>query len=478
MRPNEWKWRYAILFCDCTFVFGAYYYVDLPSSLQVDFVSGEAMSCNANYSMLTSACCDTCLGLGPERYSLLYAFLFWTSAILSLLSGWVVDRIGNRVSAIAFIILTSVGCNLFALAVTPPFRNTSVMFPLMVTGRMLLGFTNGPLRIVQDRLVSYWFGGDSFVAISFITLTRRGGTFLNFLITANLSVHFSFTWAIWFGATLCSSGIIIASVMVLLDVHGVKKLDAESQQPSRRAINITEITNIPKTFWIHVAMISFETSAFTSFVAYGPEYIQLRYGYTKVLASYVIGATYIGPVFLGPFVALTLKKIDCNGLVATGITILCVPAYLLLAYCLTIPPVVITLLLGIIYSFDVIIMWKVTIDMIPQAVFGTAAGVAIFVSRLLLGITNFVVGAIVENTRQYNHQKDIAAYQNALLCLTALSVFSVSCGIFLNVLDIRNGDGVNKRFAKNTDTDVTDTTELIANDKLNKEYKCIASNGT
>ncbi|XP_033728552.1 major facilitator superfamily domain-containing protein 1-like [Pecten maximus] len=465
------KWRYAILFFDCIFVVGAYFSIDLPSSLQVEFVLDEQMRCHANESMITSSCCNICLGLGSRRYNLFHALLYWTSSVLSLFSGWAIDRIGNRVSAVLFIILTSLGCNLFAIAGSPLLRNTSIMFPLMLFGRMLLGFGNGPLRIVQDRVVSHWFAGDSFVPLSFITLTRRGGALLNFLTTANISVHFSFTWSLWVGAIICSSGIVAALVMGFLDFHGTKQLDAESKiRLASRAIKISDITNIPKTFWIHVAMITFHSGTFVVFVANGSEYIQLRYGYSKVFASYVTGATYIGPVFLGPFVALLLKKIDCNGLVAMTITTFCIPVYLLLAYCPAIPPVILTVIIGVVYSFDVIIMWKVTIDMLPQAVFGTAAGIAMFAMRLIIGLMNLAVGSIIESTREHYRQEDIYAYQNALLLMTATSIMSVLCGILLNILDIRNGDGVNKRFVKIKPVEISDTTELVGNDNLNKQY--------
>ncbi|XP_033754815.1 major facilitator superfamily domain-containing protein 1-like [Pecten maximus] len=476
MKPHEWKWRYAILFCDCVLVFGVYFCVDMPSSLQVDFVNGEEMHCTANESMVTGGCCDTCLGLGPTHYNLLHSFLYWTSSVLSLLSGYAIDRIGNRVSAVLIIILTSLGSNLFAIAGTEVLRNTPVMFPLMIIGRMLLGFGDGPMRIVQDRVVAHWFAEDSVLAVSLVILTRRGGTLLNFLVTANIAVHLGFVWALWIGAIICSLGILAAIWMACLDVRGTSKLDDESQkQMASRPIKISDITNIPKTFWIHVSMIGFHYCSFFSFVSNGSQYIQLRYGYTKVMASYTTGAAYIGPVFFAPLVALLLKRIECNGLVATIATVFSIPIYLLLAYCPVIPPAVLTIAIGAVYTFDVIIMWQVTINLLPTAVFGTGAGIGVFVMRFSIGLMNLAVGSIVEDKHNRNHQEQIFAYQNALLLMTAVSIMSVACGILLNILDIRNGDGVNKRFLKSKSVEMSDTTELVVADKLNKEY---ASNGT
>ncbi|XP_060083033.1 major facilitator superfamily domain-containing protein 1-like [Ylistrum balloti] len=471
MKPHEWKWRYAILFCDCVLVFGVYFCVDMPSAIQVDFVSGEEMHCMANESMITGACCDTCLGLGPAHYNLLHSFLFWTSSVLSLLSGYVIDRMGNRTSAVLIIILTSLGSNLFAIAGTKLIRNTSAMFPLMIIGRMLLGFGDGPMRIVQDRVVAHWFAEDSVLAVSLVILTRRGGTLLNFMVTANIAVHLGFVWALWLGAFICSLGILAAFVMAYLDVRGTNKLDAESQkQMASRPIKISDITNIPKTFWIHVSMIGFHYCSFFSFVANASQYIQLRHGYTKVMASYVTGAAYIGPVFFAPLVALLLKRIECNGLVATIATVFSVPIYLLLSYCPTIPPVILTVAIGVVYTFDVVIMWQVTINLLPPAVFGTGAGIAVFVMRFSIGLMNLSVGFIVEDNQETGRHEQILAYQNALLLMTAVSVLSVASGVLLNFLDIRNGDGVNKRFIKIKAVEMNDTTELVYADKLNKQY--------
>ncbi|XP_060083032.1 uncharacterized protein LOC132562307 [Ylistrum balloti] len=473
MKPQEWKWRYAILFCDCIVVFGVYYFIDLPSSLQVDFVSGYEMHCQVNESIISAACCETCLGLGSSRYNLLFTFLFWTSSIASPLSGYVIDRLGNRVSAVSIMFLTSLGANLFAIAGSSLLRHTSAMFPVMVIGRMLLGFGNGPMRIVQDRVIAHWFAGDSFLAVSLITSTRRGGTLLNFITTANLAAKFGFTWSVWFGTIMCSFGILIAFVMAFLDFYGTKKLDVLSQnRMASKPFKLADVTNIPKTFWIHVSMISLNACSFGSFVANGSHYLQLRHGYTKAIASYVTGTSYAVPVFLAPFIALLLKRIECNGLVATFVTVFSVPIYLLLSYCPSIPPVILTVAIGIVYTFDVIIMWQVTIDMLPPAVFGTGAGIAVFMARFFLGLMYLSVGAIVEDVRNHrSHQEQICAYQNALLLMAAVTFMSVSCGVLLNILDIRNGDGVNKRFMKNKPFEISDSTQLVSDDKVRERYK-------
>ncbi|XP_021375178.1 major facilitator superfamily domain-containing protein 1-like [Mizuhopecten yessoensis] len=150
MKPYEWKWRYAILFCDCVLVFGVYFCVDMPSSLQVDFQGSEAIQCHVNETSILGACCDTCLDLGPTRYNLLHSFLYWTSSITSLMSGYVIDIIGNRVSAVVIIILTSFGSILFAIAGSDIVRYTPSMFPMMIVGRMFLGFGDGPMRRPGD----------------------------------------------------------------------------------------------------------------------------------------------------------------------------------------------------------------------------------------------------------------------------------------------------------------------------------------
>ncbi|XP_033762654.1 uncharacterized protein LOC117344115 [Pecten maximus] len=229
------------------------------------------------------------------------------------------------------------------------------MFPMMIMGRMFLGFGDGPMRIVQDRVIAHWFAEDSVIAVSLVILTRRAGTMLNFMTTANIAVHFGFSSSLWMGAFICSIGIIAGVVLAILDYHGTRNLDEESQlEMASRPVKLSDITNLPKTFWIHVAMIGFHFCTFFSFVSNISQYIQLRYGYTKVVASYITGASYVGPVFFAPFVALLLRKIDCNGLMAMSATTLSIPVYLLMAYCPSIPPLVLTVSIGVVYTFDVV----------------------------------------------------------------------------------------------------------------------------
>ncbi|XP_069114615.1 lysosomal dipeptide transporter MFSD1-like [Argopecten irradians] len=474
MKPYEWKWRYAILFCDCAMAAGLYFCVDMPSPLQIEFQGGKDIQCQVNETSTLGACCDTCLDLGPTRYNLLHAFLYWTSSITSLLSGYVTDRIGNSVSAVLIIILSSLGSLLFAIAGTVGVRGTSSMFPMMIVGRMLLGLSDGPLRIVQDRVIVHWFAEDSYLPISAVLLSRRSGTLLSFWTTENIAAYFGFSSALWIGFFLCMIGIVASLVLAVLDYHGTRTLDQASQQEMAcRPVKLSDIVNLPTTFWIHISMLGFHYCTFFTFVANISQYIQLRYGYNKVQASYVTGASYIGPVFLSPFAALLLRKIDCNGLMAMLVIALSIPVYLLMIYCPSIPPLVPTLAIGIIYTFTVIIMWQVIMTLLPPAVFGTGAGMAIFLVRVSVGLTNLAFGAIVENKESPSLEIQIQAYQDALLLIVGFSVMSLLTGILLNVMDIRRGDGVNRRLLKDK---VKENTSIVSKDKLGKHYGTESNN--
>lgn len=373
-------------------------------------------------------------------------------------------------SAVLIILLSSLGAILFAIAGTVGVLGTSSMFPMMIAGRMLIGLGEGPLRIVQDRVIVHWFAKDSFLPISLILLTRRSGTLLNFLTTENIADFFGFSFALWIGAFICVMGIVASLLLAILDYHGTKKLDQASQQEMAcRPVKLSDIANLPITFWIHITMLGFHYCTFYGFVANISQYIQLRYGYTKVQASYVTGASYIGSVFFSPFAALLLRKIDCNGLVAMSVTSLGIPVYLLMAYCPSIPPLAFTVAVGTIYSFAVIIMWQVAINLLPPAVFGTGAGIAIFLMRVCIGLTNLAVGTIVESKSSTNLEIQIQAYQDALLLMAVFSVMSLVTGILLNVVDIRRGDGVNRRFIKDK-VRVLDDIGLLSDDKLGKRY--------
>ncbi|XP_033740172.1 probable galactarate transporter [Pecten maximus] len=177
MKIHEWRWRYLILICDCLLALGCYYNLGVPSAVQADIQGSGVSNCTRDNSSVSAntTCCDECLGLGPQKYNLLFSVLSWTSAAVSIPGGYFIDKIGNKASAVLIPSIFTMGMVLFALAGSPAVRGTPYMFPLMLIGRMTLGFGTGPGRVLQNRVVSFWFRDNSVLPVSFLIFTIRSG---------------------------------------------------------------------------------------------------------------------------------------------------------------------------------------------------------------------------------------------------------------------------------------------------------------
>ncbi|KAK3091074.1 hypothetical protein FSP39_016954 [Pinctada imbricata] len=145
--------------------------------------------------------------------------------ITALNKPWINITIFVSVGSILFTAITFLGSFSFALGTSHWFRRTEAMFPLMMTGRFLLGAGVIAVRIVQDRVVTFWFRDRLEFAWGVTVSTFRIGTVLNFLISANIAFHYGLDVATWVAAAVSALGFVSSIVLVGLDIYGSKKVD-------------------------------------------------------------------------------------------------------------------------------------------------------------------------------------------------------------------------------------------------------------
>ncbi|XP_069125360.1 uncharacterized protein [Argopecten irradians] len=134
-------WRAAVLFFNSFMVLGTIFVVDTPTALQHEVINSRDTGGNTT----SNNGCKVCLGLGAVRYNLLHSSLRWTSAILSLPIGYLVDRLGNGRSAILLASLQFVGAFLFAVSAVSHTPVTMGLYVVMIIGRIFLAFGETPL---------------------------------------------------------------------------------------------------------------------------------------------------------------------------------------------------------------------------------------------------------------------------------------------------------------------------------------------
>ncbi|XP_042654589.1 major facilitator superfamily domain-containing protein 1-like [Tyto alba] len=386
--------RFVVLLFNCLLTFGSYFCFDIPSVLQEQFQGN--LSCpngthhNSTGHNSTRVCVEG-LGMTPAQYNLLYAIYAWTNAVVVILAGFLIDKLGNRFGVFVFSLMTVLGSSVFAVG--SHFKGSPYLLPMMLTGRLIFGSGNGSLTIVQNRITAFWFKGKELALAFGLTLSfSRLGSVLNFFFTQQFEAKFGMQWTLWGGTLLCVLGFVSALTVSVLDKVGMKQLglDGVIQQESKK-VRIQDIQQLPLCYWRLVLTIMFFYNGVFPFVADASKFIQDKYsGYSQQAAAYIAGAVYDSSLVLSATVGILIDCVGLRGIFAVGCAALTLPVFALLAFTF-VPPLVSTIWLGITYSFAAASMWPSIPLVVPQATLGTAMGLATSVQMIGVGLSNLIV---------------------------------------------------------------------------------------
>ncbi|KAM8961475.1 lysosomal dipeptide transporter MFSD1-like isoform 2-T2 [Pelodytes ibericus] len=459
-------YRFVVLFFNCLLTFGSYFCFDIPSVLQDQF-QGNSTCINGTHPNSSTDCVEG-LGMSPEQYNLLYAIYAWTNALVVILAGFLIDKLGNRFGLFLFSFLTVLGSSIFALG--SHFKGTPYLLPLMLTGRLLFGSGNGSLTIVQNRITAFWFKGKELALAFGLTLSfSRLGSVLNFFFTQQFESHYGMQWTLWGGTILCVAGFFSAITVSVLDKVGMKQLglDGAIQEESKK-VRVQDIRYLPFRYWLLVLTIMFFYNGVFPFVADASKFIQDKYdGYDQQTAAYIAGAVYDSSLVLSAAVGILIDYIGMRGVLAVLCAFFTLPVFALLAFTF-VPPLVSTLWLGITYSFAAASMWPSIPLVVPQATLGTAMGLATSVQMVGIGLSNVIVGRIL-GTKSSEAKIPLWRWQMMMIFMLANTVMCIATSVTLNIVDRRQGGTLNnlskrKPAPQPESTDETDRTPILNED--------------
>ncbi|XP_015215360.2 lysosomal dipeptide transporter MFSD1 [Lepisosteus oculatus] len=438
-------YRFLVLFFNCLLTFGSYFCFDIPSVLQDQFQGNltcpNAMVANGSAPDGTGECVEG-LGMTPQEYNLLYAIYAWTNAVVVILAGFLIDKLGNR-CVFLFSFLTVLGSAVFALG--SHFKGTSYLLPLMLTGRLLFGSGNGSLSIVQNRITAFWFKGKELALAFGLTVAfSRLGSVLNFFFTQRVEAHFGLQWTLWGGTFLCVLGFLAAITVSTLDKVGMRQLglDGAIQEESRK-VRVQNVRQLSLRYWLLVLTIMFFYNGIFPFIADASKFIQDKYStYSQKEASYIAGAVYDSSLVLSAAVGILIDHIGLRGVFAVGCAVLTLPVFALLAFTF-VPPLVSTVWLGITYSFAAASMWPSIPLVVPRATLGTAMGLVTSVQMIGIGISNLIVGQIL-GTKSSDVKIPLWRWQQMMVFMLANTIACIVTSVVLNVVDQRQGGTLNK----------------------------------
>ncbi|KAK1794825.1 hypothetical protein P4O66_009895, partial [Electrophorus voltai] len=437
-------YRFVVLFFNCMLTFGSYFCFDIPSVLQEQF-QGNLTCLNSTVSNGTK--CVEGLGLTPQEYNLLYAIYAWTNAVVVIMAGFLIDKLGNRFGVLFFSSLAVLGSAIFALA--SHFKGTYLL-PLMLTGRLLFGSGNGSLTIVQNRITAFWFRGKELALAFGLTLAfSRLGSVLNFFLTQRFETQYGMQWTLWGGTLLCVLGFLSAITVSVLDKVGTKQLglDGAIQEESRK-VRVRDVRLLSLRYWLLVFTIMFFYNGIFPFIADASKFIQDKYsGYSQKEAAYIAGAVYDSSLVLSAAVGILVDYVGLRGVFAVLCAVMTLPVFGLLAFTF-VPPLISTIWLGVTYSFAAASMWPSIPLLVPQATLGTAMGLATSVQMIGVGVSNLIVGQILGSKTS---EIPLWRWQCMMIFLLINTISCVITSTILNIVDGKQGGALNNTTKRSVD---------------------------
>ncbi|XP_069066675.1 lysosomal dipeptide transporter MFSD1-like isoform X2 [Pleurodeles waltl] len=420
-------YRFLVLFFNCLLTFGSYFCFDIPSVLQDQF-QGNLTCSNATRYNGTLDCVEG-LGMTPEQYNLLYAIYAWTNALVVIVAGFLIDKLGNR--------------------------------------------------FVQNRITAFWFRGKELALAFGLTLSfSRLGSVLNFFFTQQFESHFGIQWTLWGGTILCVLGFCAAITVSVLDKVGMKQrgLDGAIQEESKK-VRIQDVRRLSLRYWLLVFTIMFFYNGVFPFVADASKFIQDKYtGYSQREAAYIAGAVYDSSLVLSAAVGILIDHVGLRGIFAVLCAVMTLPVFALLAFTF-VPPLVSTIWLGITYSFAAASMWPSIPLVVQQATLGTAMGLATSVQMVGIGVSNLIVGQIL-GTKSSEAKIPLWRWQQMMIFMLANTIGCICTSVVLNVFDKRQGGALNgttkrSQASEQEARDAVDTTTLLSDDEDADERRSI-----
>ena len=178
------------------------------------------------------------LAIGPEALGALTGAFFFGFAAMQIPCGFFFDRFGPRRTVAGMLVLATIGGAIFTLAPT---------WPMLLTGRVLMGAGFGVMLIGSMVVISRWFPPDRFSTLTAMVLSI--GLLGNLVATTPLAwASEAIGWRAAFGAVVVF--IALATIAVWLVVRdappGHPFLDRTPESPRQMLQGLMEVLRNPR----------------------------------------------------------------------------------------------------------------------------------------------------------------------------------------------------------------------------------------
>lgn len=255
------------------------------------------------------------MAIGPEALGALTGAFFFGFAAMQIPCGFLFDHFGPRRTVAGMLILATIGATIFTLAST---------WPVLLTGRVLMGAGFGAMLIGSMVVISRWFPPDRFSTLTAMVLSI--GLLGNLAATTPLAwASQAVGWRAVFGAVVVF--IALATIAVWLVVRdappGHPFLARTPEPPQQMLQGLMEVLRNPRLKPILAMNFCNYACTFTVQGLWGGPFLREAHGLSAIEAGNVLLAAVIayqlGVIFFGPLDRLldTRKWIAVGGTVVT-----------------------------------------------------------------------------------------------------------------------------------------------------------------
>jgi predicted MFS family arabinose efflux permease len=255
------------------------------------------------------------LAIGPGALGALTGAFFFGFAAMQIPCGLLFDHFGPRRTVASMLILATIGAAIFTLAPT---------WPLLLTGRVLMGAGFGVMLIGSMVVIARWFPPDRFSTLTAMVLSI--GLLGNLVATTPLAwASQAIGWRAAFGAVVVF--IALATIAVWLVVRDAPRghpfLARTQESPRHMLQGLVEVLRNPRLKPILAMNFCNYACTFTVQGLWGGPFLREVYGLTAIEAGNVLLAAVIayqlGIIAFGPLDRLldTRKWIAIGGTLAT-----------------------------------------------------------------------------------------------------------------------------------------------------------------
>lgn len=254
------------------------------------------------------------LDIGPEALGGLTGAFFFGFAAMQIPCGFFFDRFGPRRTVVGMLVLATIGGIVFTLAPT---------WPILLTGRVLMGAGFGVMLIGSMVVISRWFPPDRFSTLTAMVLSI--GLIGNLIATTPLAwASEAVGWRAVFAVAVAFTA--LAAIAVWLVVRdappGHPFLERTPESSREMMLGLVEVLRNPRLKFILALNFCHYACTFTVQGLWGGPYLREVHGLSAIEAGNVLFAAVIayqiGMITIGPMdrVLDTRKWIAIGGTIA------------------------------------------------------------------------------------------------------------------------------------------------------------------